>query len=209
MMQGRIFISYLGDANTFFYHPCSKASEGYVFTGMCHSFYVMNGGGGGVCLFPKCITGHMIILAGGVCPRGWGVFPLGGGVCPPGKADPPKKADHQEGWPPQEDRPTRKADPPPRKAEPPEGRLSPPPPGIRSMGACTHPNGMHTCKLWFLKSTRFFLKNERLVVSLAVKLMIRICMRLDAKVKSSRAICQMRSTKQVNIPQYDSQLLTM
>ena len=36
---------------------------------------------GGVCLFPECITGHMIIL-GGLPSWGWGVFP-------PGKVDPP------------------------------------------------------------------------------------------------------------------------
>ena len=31
-----------------FYELCSKASEGYVFTGVCHSFCPTGGGGGGV-----------------------------------------------------------------------------------------------------------------------------------------------------------------
>ena len=76
----------------------SEANEGCVFTGVCHSFWGVWGGGGWHEMHHG--IGHMVTWS----PPG-GLHP--GVVCPPGKADP-----LQEGRPPTRLHPQRKGDPP-------------------------------------------------------------------------------------------------
>ena len=81
------------------YRPRSEASEGYVFTGVCHSFCPQMWGGGGGLLLPRMHhwshdhTGGVCLL-GKVCLLGGG-----GGGLPSWQGRPPWKADHHKGDP--------------------------------------------------------------------------------------------------------------
>ena len=131
----------------FFYHPRSEASEGYVFTGVCHS--VIFGGGGGQHQWSTTSPWDQVRTSTPPPPT-WDLVtpprpPLPGtwSLQPPPPPPPPGTWSLHPAPPPTWDLVT----PPP----PPTWDLglghSTPPPGEYKQAGGTHPTGMHSC-LW-------------------------------------------------------------